>query len=46
MIGDNVTIAGKSGVTKNISNNEIIAGFPAKDIKIWKKEVIKNSLRK
>tara|TARA_B100000989_G_scaffold297404_1_gene283086 strand:+ start:2874 stop:3860 length:987 start_codon:yes stop_codon:yes gene_type:complete len=46
MIGDNVTIAGKSGVTKNISNNEIIAGFPAKDIKVWKKEVIKNSLRK
>ena len=45
-IGDNVTIAGKSGVTKNIPNNQIIAGFPAKDIKLWKKEIIKNSLRK
>ena len=46
VIGDNVTIAGKSGVTKNIINNAIIAGFPAKDIKLWKKEVIKNSLKK
>ncbi len=46
VIGDNVTIAGKSGVTKNIANNEIIAGFPAKDIKLWKKEVIRNSLKK
>ena len=46
VIGDNVTIAGKSGVTKNITNNAIIAGFPAKDIKLWKKEIIRNSLRK
>ncbi len=46
VIGDNVTIAGKSGVTKNINNNAIIAGFPAKDIKLWKKEIIRNSLRK
>ena len=44
-IGDNVTIAGKSGVTKNIENNKIVAGFPAKDIKIWKKEIIKMSLK-
>ena len=46
IIGDNVTIAGKSGVTKNITDNSIIAGFPAKDIKLWKKEIIRNSLRK
>ena len=46
VIGDNVTIAGKSGVTKNIADNSIIAGFPAKDIKLWKKEIIRNSLRK
>ena len=46
VIGDNVTIAGKSGVTKNISNNSIIAGFPAKDIKLWKKEITRNSFRK
>ena len=44
-IGNNVVIAGKSGVTKNIDNNKIVAGFPAKDIKIWKKEIIKNSLK-
>ena len=46
IIGDNVTIAGKSGVTKNIADNSIIAGFPAKDIKLWKKDIIRNSLRK
>ena len=46
VIGDNVTIAAKSGVTKNIPNNEIVAGFPAKNIKLWKKEIIKNSLKK
>ena len=46
VIGNNVTIAGKSGVTKNIADNSIIAGFPAKDIKLWKKEIIRNSLRK
>ena len=45
-IGDNVVVAAKSGVTKNISNNKIVAGFPAKDIKLWKKEIIRNSLRK
>ena len=41
-IGNNVTIAGKSGVTKNIIDNKIVAGFPAKDIKDWKKEIIRN----
>ncbi len=46
LIGDNVTIAGKSGVTKNIPSNKIVAGFPAKDISLWKKEIIKNSLKK
>ena len=45
-IGDNVTIAAKSGVTKNISDNKIVAGFPAKDINLWKKEVIRSSLKK
>ena len=46
VIGDNVTIAAKSGVTKNISDNNVVAGFPAKDINLWKKEVIRNSLKK
>ncbi len=45
-IGDNVTIAAKSGVTKDIPDNKIVAGFPAKDIKLWKKEVIRNNLKK
>ena len=40
-IGDNVTIAAKSGVTKNIDNGQVVAGFPAIDIKKWKKNIIK-----
>ena len=43
VIGKNVTIAGKSGVTKNIKDNKIVAGFPAKDINVWKREIIKMS---
>ena len=39
-IGKNVVIAAKSGVTKNIPDNSIIAGFPAIDIKEWKKQII------
>ena len=41
IIGDNVTIAGKSGVTKNLPNDSIVAGFPAINIKQWKKSIIK-----
>ena len=41
-IGNNVIIAAKSGVTKNIKDNSIVAGFPAIDIKEWKKNIIKN----
>ncbi len=39
-IGNNVVIAAKSGVTKNIKENSTIAGFPAIDIKEWKKRLI------
>lgn len=39
-IGDNVIIAAKSGVTKNIKSNSTIAGFPATDIKEWKRKII------
>ncbi len=39
-IGKNVVIAAKSGVTKNIPENSIIAGFPAIDIKEWKRQII------
>jgi UDP-3-O-[3-hydroxymyristoyl] glucosamine N-acyltransferase len=39
-VGDNVIVAAKSGVTKNIPDNSTIAGFPAIDIKEWKKQII------
>ena len=41
-IGKNVTVAAKSGVTKNIKENSVIAGFPAIDIKEWKKQILKH----
>lgn len=40
-IGENVVIAARSGVTKNINDNSVVAGFPAVDIKVWKKNLIK-----
>ena len=40
-IGNNVKIAAKSGVTKNIKDNMTVAGFPAIDIRKWKKNIIK-----
>ena len=39
-IGNNVKIAAKSGVTKNIKDNSVIAGFPAIDIKLWRQSII------
>ena len=39
-IGENVVIAARSGVTKNIKENSIVAGFPAIDIKEWKRTII------
>ena len=39
-VGKNVVVAAKSGVTKNINDNSKIAGFPATDINIWKKNII------
>ena len=41
-VGNNVLVAGRSGVTKNIRDNSSIAGFPAIDIKEWKKSIIKS----
>lgn len=46
VIGNNVTIAAKSGVTKNIEDDNVVAGFPAKDISLWKKEIIRHSVKK
>ena len=40
-IGNNVIIAARSGVTKNIKDNSTVAGFPAIDIKEWKKNLIR-----
>ncbi len=40
-IGDNVVVAARSGVTKNIKENSVVAGFPAIDIKEWKKNIIR-----
>ena len=40
-IGDNVIIAAKSGVTKNIRDNSVVAGFPAIDMREWKKNIIR-----
>ena len=40
-IGNNVTVAARSGVTKNILDNSVVSGFPAIDIKKWKKNIIK-----
>ena len=40
-IGNNVIVAAKSGVTKNIKDNSTVAGFPASDIKEWKKSIIR-----
>jgi len=36
-IGDFTTIAAMSGATKNIPPKQVYAGFPAMDIKLWKK---------
>ncbi len=40
-LGNNVIVAAKSGVTKNIKDNSTVAGFPASDIKEWKRSIIK-----
>ena len=40
-IGENVVVAARSGVTKNIKDNSVVAGFPAVDIKEWKKNIIR-----
>ena len=40
-IGENVVVAARSGVTKNIKDNSVVAGFPATDIREWKKKIIR-----
>jgi UDP-3-O-[3-hydroxymyristoyl] glucosamine N-acyltransferase len=36
-LGDFTTIAGKGGVTKSLEGNKMYAGFPAVEIKVWRK---------
>jgi UDP-3-O-[3-hydroxymyristoyl] glucosamine N-acyltransferase len=46
-IGDFATIAGKGGVTKTLQGGKTYAGFPAVDIRVWRKiQVILNRLVK
>ena len=40
-IGNNSVIAARSGVTKDIKENSVVAGFPAVDIQEWKKNLIR-----
>ena len=40
-IGRDSIIAAKSGVTKSIKSKSVVAGFPAIDIKKWKKIMVK-----
>lgn len=39
-IGKNAIIAAKAGVTKNIASHAMVAGFPAIEIKKWRKQMI------
>jgi UDP-3-O-[3-hydroxymyristoyl] glucosamine N-acyltransferase len=36
-IGDFATIAGKAGVTKSLEGGKTYAGFPAIEIRLWRK---------
>ncbi|MBC7540312.1 MAG: UDP-3-O-(3-hydroxymyristoyl)glucosamine N-acyltransferase [Bacteriovorax sp.] len=38
-IGKAVQIAGNAGVVSNVGDGEIVGGFPAREIKEWRKEV-------
>ncbi len=39
-IGKGARVAAKAGVTKNVATGATVAGFPAIDIDIWRREVI------
>ncbi len=38
--GKGARVAAKAGVTKNVPSGVTVAGFPAIDIDIWRREVI------
>jgi UDP-3-O-[3-hydroxymyristoyl] glucosamine N-acyltransferase len=38
-LGDNVSVAAKSGVTKDVSDGITVAGFPARPIAQWRRDM-------
>jgi UDP-3-O-[3-hydroxymyristoyl] glucosamine N-acyltransferase LpxD len=38
-LGNNVSVAAKSGVTKDVADGETVAGFPARPIAQWRRDV-------
>jgi UDP-3-O-[3-hydroxymyristoyl] glucosamine N-acyltransferase len=39
-IGDDVSVAACSGVTKDLSDKSVVAGFPARPIRDWRRQQI------
>ena len=44
-IGNNVKIAGGSGVVKNIENNQVVMGYPAIPLRDFLKNSKKNDIK-
>ena len=40
-IGSGAKVAAKAGITKNIPENAVYAGFPAEDIAVWRRSVVR-----
>jgi UDP-3-O-[3-hydroxymyristoyl] glucosamine N-acyltransferase LpxD len=41
-LGDNVSVAAKAGVTKNVADGMTVAGFPARPIAEWRRDIASN----
>jgi len=39
-VGDNVTVVGKSGIVNSVESNKVIAGLPAIDASLWRRNII------